>query len=91
MTDSPFPALHTAVLGMRDADPCSGSADHDDFTCALLNYALHVSQSDALDTLADVCDRRLTVRRDLPLDLIAAYQALSRLARWRAASLRGAR
>lgn len=86
----PFADLHHCVLAAC-YDLAGGSVDHDDFTALLARYQLHQAESDRVDQIADTCDRRARDRRDLPLDLIAAYGSLSALARWRAAQLRGER
>jgi hypothetical protein len=67
---------------------CGGTTDADECTCLLITYQQVVAKSDRLDALADTCERRQRQRGDLSLDLIAAYGALSKLARWRAAQLR---
>jgi hypothetical protein len=83
----PFAAMHAAVICGVYAG-CGGPTDADEYTCMLITYQHIAGKSDRLDMLADTCERRQRHRSDLTGDLIAAYGALARLARWRAAQLR---
>ena len=82
----PFAELHATIMD-SSYQLGSGSEPHDEFTNQLTDYQTWASQARYLDRLADTCNRRIA-KADLPLDLLAAYSALSRLARWRAEQLR---
>jgi hypothetical protein len=90
----PSADLHASIMATpsRTLRSGSGSQAHDDFATLLECYQYNQHRSDGMDDLAAICDRRLTrLSGTLPLDLISAYTALARLARWRAETLRGAR
>lgn len=86
-TEIPFADMHAAVVCGVYAG-CGGPSNADEFTCMLFTYQQVTARSDQLDTLADVCDRRMRNRADLGPELVTAYGALAKLARWRAAQLR---
>lgn len=84
-TAIPFADLHAAVMAQRQ-HLNSGSPPHDDFTRQLIAYQLVAADSLRLDDVARTCER-CAGRRDLPLDLVAAYASLAALAHWRIAQL----
>lgn len=88
-TSLPFGELHASIMAGRYSLGQDGD-DHDAFTGLLISYQTVAHDSALLDGLADVCNRRIA-RAHLPLDLVAAYGALARLARWRAEMLRSTR
>lgn len=83
----PFADLHdTIVLGRYELGEDSDETSM--FTGLLIRYQGVAHDSVRLDMLADDVSRRIA-RANLPRDLLGAYGALARLARWRAAQLRG--
>lgn len=90
MEGLPFAELHAAVMASHYAI-CGGDTDGDDYTCMLVTYQYGAAKSDMLDTLADGCERRVRRYVAMPRELIAAYAALVKLARWRSAQLREGR
>jgi len=83
LADLPLPQLHERVQTMAPLTD-TGSVAHDVFYRLLETYK-STDTPTRLDALATTCNAR--IMRDastLPLDLLAAYGRLARLARWRA-------
>lgn len=77
----PYTDLHAQIMAISRHE-LTGNAPADDYTYALILYQYLAGDSLALERLIALCERRAALAI-IPGHLVAAYNGLADLARWR--------